>query len=334
MTPLLPQPILFFRSSSPDLADDVEMLQTDVMRFFAILCLCLTAIFALVKALPMAPPDAAPTIVEPADLKTEAELLQKKVAALKENLSEMQTRVSTARADAERASALAVNAAKTEEAVLARVVAAKEELEKVSQTLDDTRHEIEVRESSLVRIAEDIAGKRRLQGELQRQIENETQTLATIRLKIGRIQANLDQKVTIDRKIPQKPPEKETASEPVQKGFTLRFASDDALETLIADGNVKFYALAGKKAWRLMLSGGKPVYIETESPRQIYEMETLTVPADYVSVFRRQIAAFGRDTTTWGVTLPARTTVSINDLVKGRKGGDLIITAGGGVNLN
>ena len=65
MNPLHPQPILSFWSS-PDPSDDVEMLQTDVMRFFAILCLCLTAIFALVKALPVAPPDAAPTIVEPA----------------------------------------------------------------------------------------------------------------------------------------------------------------------------------------------------------------------------------------------------------------------------
>ena len=37
------------------LSNEVEVLQTDVMRFFAILCLCLMAIFALVKTLPMAP---------------------------------------------------------------------------------------------------------------------------------------------------------------------------------------------------------------------------------------------------------------------------------------
>jgi uncharacterized protein YlxW (UPF0749 family) len=333
MTPLHPHPIYFSRSG-PDLADDVEMLQTDVMRFFAILCLCLTAIFALVKALPIAPPAAAPTIVEPADLEAEAESLQKKVAALKENLNEMQTRVTAARADAERASSVAVKAARTEQTVLARVVTAREALEKVSQTLGDTRREIEVRESKLVKIADDIAGKRRLQGELQNKIENETRTLAEIRAKIGRMQATLDRKVPADQSILKKPPEKEVAPEPEQKGFTLRFASDEALETLIAGGNVKFYAFAGKKAWRLTLSGGKPVYSETESPRQIYEMETLTVPADYVSVFRRQIAVFGRDTTTWGVTLPTRTTASINSLVKGRKGGDLVITAAGEVDLN
>jgi uncharacterized protein YlxW (UPF0749 family) len=333
MTPLHPYPIYFSRSG-PDLADDVEMLQTDVMRFFAILCLCLTAIFALVKALPIAPPAAAPTIVEPADLKAEAESLQKKVAALKENLNEMQSRVTAARADAERASSVAVKAAKTEQTVLARVVTAKEALEKVSLTLGDTRREIEVRESKLAKIADDIGGKRRLQGELQSKIENETRTLAEIRAKVGRMQATLDRKIPVDQTILKKPPAKEVASERGQKGFTLRFASDEVLETLIAGGNVKFYAFAGKKAWRLTLSGGKPVYTATESPRQIYEMETLTVPADYVSVFRRQVAVFGRDTTTWGVTLPMPTTASINSLVKGRKGGDLIITADGEVDLN
>jgi hypothetical protein len=62
-------------------------------------------------------------------------------------------------------------------------------------------------------------------------------------------------------------------------------------------------------------------------------METPTVPTDYVAVFQRQIAAFGRRTLTWGVTLPGRTTDTINLMVGGRKGGDLIIAADGQVKL-
>ncbi len=333
MNPLHPPPI-FFSRSSPDLFDDVEMLQTDVMRFFAILCLCLTAIFALVKALPIAPPVATPTLVEPLNLKAEAESLQKKVAILKEKLSEMQTRVQAATAAAEHASAQAVRAAKTEEAVLARVARAKQELATVSQTLADTRREIEGRESKLARIVEDIASKRRFQAALKSQIENETQNLEKIRAKIGRVQKKLDQNFQDNQKISQNPSGEEPLPEPAPKGFTLRFASDDALETLIFGGSVKFYAFAAPKAWRLTLSAGKPVYIATEFPRQIYEMETLTVPADFAAAFQRQVAAFGRGTLTWGVTLPGRTTDSINLLAKGRKGGDLVITADGEVNLN
>ena len=145
-------PSIFFSRSSPDLFDDVEMLQTDVMRFFAILCLCLTAIFALVKALPVAPPDTAPTIVEPADLKAEAASLQEKVAALKAQLVETKNRTQAATAAAENAAAQADRAAKSEEAVLVRVAKAKQELEKVSQSLGDTRREIKIRENTICAI--------------------------------------------------------------------------------------------------------------------------------------------------------------------------------------
>ena len=324
---------MFFFQSDPSLFDDAELLQTDVMRFFAILCLCLMAIFALVKTLPMAPPDTGPAIVEPADLKAEAKLLQKKIAALKEKLEEMQSRILAATAAAEHASAQAIKAAKTEEAVRDQVAKVKQELEKASQTLGDTRREIGVRESNLVLILEDIADKRRVRAELKTQIENENRGLEKIRDKIEQVQVKLDQNHQPDQKPIKKPLGVTPPPEPAQEGFTLRFASDEALATLISDGKVSFYAIAGKNAWRLKLSGGRPVYIAAEFPRKIYEMETPTVPVDYAAFFQRQIAAFGRRTLTWGVTLPAQTTDSINLMVKGRKGGDLIITADGQVKL-
>jgi FtsZ-binding cell division protein ZapB len=325
---------MFFFPSNTNLFDDAEMLQTDVMRFFAILCLCLMAIFALVKTLPMAPPDTGPAIVEPADLKAEVKVLQMKLIALKEKLEEMQAKIQAATAAAERASVQASKAAKTEEAFRDRVAKVKLELEKASQTLGVTRREIGMRENKLVQILEDIADKRRVRAELKTQIENETQGLTKIREKIERVQEKLDQNHQPDQKPVKKPSGAAPPPEPAQKGFTLRFASDEALEKLISDGKVNFYAIAGKNAWRLKLSGGRPGYIAAEFPRQIYEMETPTVPIDYAVVFQRQIAVFGRHTLTWGVTLPGRTTDTINLMVKGRKGGDLIITADGEVKLN
>ncbi len=333
MNPLHPPPMFFFQGN-PSLSDDAEMLQTDVMRFFAILCLCLMAIFALVKTLPMAPPENGPAIAEPADQKAETKLLQKKIAALKEKLDEMQTRVQAATVAAEHASVQAIKAAKTEEAVRDRVAKVKQELEKASQTLGDIRREIEMREFKLEQILADIADKRRVRTGLKTQIENETQGLTKILEKMEQVQEKLDQNRKANQTPVKKPPAVTPPPEPVQKGFTLRFASDDALEKLISDGKVNFYAIAGKNAWRLGLSDGNPVYIAVEFPRQIYEMETPTVPIDYAAVFQRQIAVFGRRTLTWGVTLPERTTDSINLMVKDRKGGDLIITSNGEVKLN
>jgi Skp family chaperone for outer membrane proteins len=333
MNPLQPSRMFFFPSNT-NLFDDAEMLQTDVMRFFAILCLCLMAIFALVKTLPMAPPDTGPAIVEPADLKAEVKVLQMKLIALKEKLEEMQAKIQAARTAAEHALVQAITAAKTEEAVRDRVAKVKLELGKASQTLGVTRREIGMRENKLVQILEDIADKRRVRAELKTQIENETQGLTKIREKIERVQEKLDQNHQPDQKPVKKPSGAAPPPESAQKGFTLRFASDEALEKLISDGKVNFYAIAGKNAWRLRLSGGRPGYIAAEFPRQIYEMETPTVPLDYAEVFQRQIAVFGRHTLTWGVTLPGRTTDTINLMVKGRKGGDLIITADGEVKLN
>ncbi len=329
----LHQSTMFYFQDTPILLDDAEMLQTDVMRFFAILCLCLMAVFALVKTLPMAPPDTGPAIVEPADHKTEATLLQKKIAALKEMLDELQSRVQAATVAAEQASDQTAKAAKTEKAVRDRVAKTKQELEKASQTLGDTRREIELREFNLVQILEDIADKRQVQAGLQAQIENETQSLTKIRVKLEGVRKKLGRDHPQSQERVRKPPGVISPPEPAPKGFTLRFTSDEVLEKLISDGTVNFYAIAGKNAWRLKLSGGRPVYIAAEFPRQIYEMETPTVPIDYVAVFQRQIAAFGRHTLTWGVTLPGGMTASINQMVRDPKGGHLIITANGRVKL-
>jgi len=270
MNSIQPHPMLSLQSS-PDLSNDVEMLQTDVMRFFAILCLCLMAIFALVKALPMAPPADRPTIAEPTDLKAEAQSLQIQIATLKKKLAEL------------------VNAIDT---------------------------------------------KQQIQSKLKSQINDESQNLEKIQATLDRANQKVSQSHPRNQSIPAKPPEAEIPKKSAKDGYILRFASDTALQTLISTGQVNFYAVAGKKTWRLRFTGGQPGYISAINPPQIYEMETATVPIDYALAFERQVAAFGRSAMTWGVTLPDETTASINRLIKGQKGGDLVIMPDGEVTLN
>jgi len=310
------------------------MLQTDVMRFFAILCLCLMAIFALVKALPIAPPVDRPTIAEPADLKAEVKSLQIQIAALKTKIAETQTQLQKATAAAEQSSTQVTQAEEAEQAALARVVKARQELKKVSQSLSQIRHEIQIREKKLAKIMKDIVEKRRVRAALINQINKETQSLTKIQAALDQAKEKMAHSLQQYQESKNKPLEVTTSPEPVKKGFSLRFASDAALETLIARGQVDFYAIAGKKAWQLKLPGGRPVYISTKFPREIYEMETPTVPIDYASAFQKQVAVFGRRTVTWGVILPAQTISSINQLIKGREGGDLVIMADGEVSLN
>ena len=298
MNPLIPSPE-FSLHRSATLSNDVEMLQTDVMRFFAILSLCLMAIFALVKALPMAPPADQPMIAQPADLRAGVQSLQKQIAMLKEKLAETQAQVRAASAAAQQSSSQAGMAARDEQEVLNRLLKTQQELQKASQSLSKTRAELKIREA-----------------------------------KLDKTKEKLNQRLQQNQQPEKKLSDAQPRPQPTRKGFTLRFASDAALQKLIFLGKVNFYALTGIKAWQLHLTGGQPVFSPAKFPREIYEMETSTVPIDYAEAFHRQVAAFGRGSVTWGVTLPAQTTASINRLIAGRDGADLLIMPDGEVILN
>jgi septal ring factor EnvC (AmiA/AmiB activator) len=333
MNPLLSSPTFDFHRGS-SLSNDVEMLQTDVMRFFAILCLCLMAIFALVKALPMSPPPDQPTLVKPSDLKAEAAALQREIVALKEKLEQTQAQLNSATAAVKKSQARAAGAAAVERETQTRLSRVRRELAAVSRTLKEARTEINARENTLAGIMKDISDKRRIQSELKAQIKEETRNFQKIQQALDAASAKLDRTVQAKQPLPRKKPPEPVPSKPVRKGFTLRFASDSALETLISRQKVHFFALAGKKAWKLNMTRGRPVYVAVKNPSKIYEMEKATVPADYVTGFSRQVAAFGSGKITWGVTLPGQTAVAINRLIKDREGGDLVIMPDGEVILN
>jgi hypothetical protein len=332
MNPLISSPPYLFQRSS-NLPTDVEMLQTDVMRFFAILCLCLMAIFALVKALPISPPTDRPTISEPADLKAEAASLQKEISVLKEKLTQTQSQLTAATAAVKKSAAQAAGAVAIKQKTISRLAKARKELATVAQSLKKFQNEIKEREATLATIVSDIDDKRRIRSELKDQINTETLNLKKIKAALAQFTDKLQQSSQQKQQIPDKPAPPQ-APPPTRKGFTLRFASDTALERLITQKKVHFFALAGKKAWQLKMAHQGLVYIGVKIPAKIYEMETATVPAKYTASFSRQIAAFGRDRVTWGVTLPDQTAASINRLIKDREGGDLVIMPDGEVILN
>jgi hypothetical protein len=321
-------------NSSTTLSNDVEMLQTDVMRFFAILCLCLMAIFALVKALPMSPPADRPLITEPSDLKADAQSLQLQISILKRKLAESRTQAQMASAAAEQASMQAQKAAEDENKIISRLVHRQGELKAVNHSLDQARQKIKLSESKLAGIVNDIDKKQQISSALKSQINNETNNLKKIQTDLDRANEQMNESQTENLKTSEVLSEPGSPEESDREGFILRFASDKALQALIAREKVKFYAAAGNKAWQLRLTGGRPGYIASSNPPQLYEMQTATVPPDFMAAFQQQVAAFGSATVTWGVTLPAQTSASIKRLIKGQKGGDLVIMPDGEVVLN
>jgi hypothetical protein len=316
------------------MSNDVEMLQTDVMRFFAILCLCLMAIFTLVKALPMSPPAGRPTISEPADIKAEAQSLQLQIATLRRKLAESRTQVQMASIAAEQAAIQAKKAAEDEKFIISRLEQRQQELKAANRSLNRTRQKLRRSELKLAGLISDIDKKQQISSALKSRIKHETKNLQKIQIDLDRANANVSERQAEKTDTSIKPPEPDTPRASAREGFVLKFASDNALQTLIAGKRVNFFALTGTKAWKLRLTGGRPGYIASSNPGQIYEMEPATVPTAYRVAFQQQVAAFGRSAVTWGVTLPIQTTASINRLVKGQKPGDLVIMPDGKVDLN
>lgn len=321
-------------SRKPALSNDVEMLQTDVMRFFAILCLCLMAIFTLVKALPMSPPADQPTISEPTDIKADAQSLQLLIATLNRKLAESRTRFQMASAAAEQAVIQAKKAAEDEKSIISRLEQRQQELKAANQSLNRTRQKLELSELKLAGLVNDIDKKQQISSALKSQIKQESKNLQKIRTALDRANEKISERQAnkIDTSIASSEPDTPPAS--AREDFVLRFESDNALQTLIAGKRVNFYALTGAKAWQLRLTGGRPGYIASGNPGRIYEMESVTVPTAYRDAFRQQVAAFGRSAVTWGVTLPGETTASINRFINDQKGGDLVIMSNGKVDLN
>jgi hypothetical protein len=310
------------------------MLQTDVMRFFAILCLCLMAIFALVKALPMSPPDDRPTISEPADIHSDAQSLQLHIATLKRKLAVSRTQAQAAAASAEQATIQIKKAAEYEKRIISRLEQRQLELKAVNRSLDQTRQKLKLSELKLADLVYDIGKQQQIRSDLKSQIDKETKNLKKIKIALDRANKKIFGSQATKPDTPLTSAKPDAPREPAREGFVLRFASDNALQTLIAGKSVNFYALTGKKAWQLRLTRERPAYTASSSPGRIYEMESATVPAAFRGAFQQQVAAFGRSAVTWGVTLPAQTTAAINRLMKGKTGGDLVIMPDGEVVLN
>jgi hypothetical protein len=304
------------------------------MRFFAILCLCLMAIFALVKTLPMAPGAGRRPPAKPENPKADAAAVKKQITALKATLGQLKVQARTAAADAVKSSREAAEAQKNEQETLTRLAKARQEFEDLSESLQKSRETLKIREMRLTEIGTELDNKHRIRSNLQAQIEIETRHLADLKAKQAPDRAKLNRPPAEHEPAVKAPAEKELSPQPVRQGFTLRFASDAALQQLIDSRKVDLYALAGKNAWQLNLKNGQPVYSPSRFPRQIYEMQTPTVPVEYSGAFHRQVAGFGGTAVTWGVTLPPQTALSIKRLINDRDGGDLIITADGKVVLN
>jgi hypothetical protein len=220
-------------------------LQTDVMRFMAILSLCLVAIFALVQSIPLAPVKPVPTPpIDSQQLPVEEEPSPPPV-----------------------------------EIKLTRPAPAK----------------VVVKEETIV---------------VQRPRARPTPQSAP-------------------KVLPQTPP---VESQPVEKGFTLRFETDLALTRLVEKNSVGLYVITAGKSVRMSIDNNDMSFWPASLPGQFHEMDVATVPDRVTAAYRRNHGNQSADRK-WGVTLPSGMSQQLNQYLAEHEGGSLIISAAGDLRL-
>ena len=119
-------------------------------------------------------------------------------------------------------------------------------------------------------------------------------------------------------------------STPDRRGFTLRFGSDAAMLRLASRGEAGVFLIDGGQAWQLGFGDAGAQFVQAPAPAQFHAIAADTVP-------RLLREAATRDTpgadAVWGVTLPERTVRELADLLRAHDHGDLIIDSRGRITL-
>ncbi len=117
-----------------------------------------------------------------------------------------------------------------------------------------------------------------------------------------------------------------------QRGFTLRFESDDALTRLVARNVVSLYAIGQEKVQRMNIDSGSISFWAASPPGKIHEMDVATVPTSVLAAWRRSNGAELAEIE-WGVTIPQSMSRQLNRYLTEQSGGSLVISASGALRL-
>lgn len=308
---------------------DTEALQTDVMRFMAIIGLCLMAVFALVQGIPV---QEKGKTVHPA----QAARLREEVRVLQLSVQELQLELQGLKAGMQRTQQQLATAEQTLDQVTSRARLARSERDRLLSQVEDLENQLERKQHELAAISQSAMHKEQDLAALQGSLSGVRASLEHNRSKLAALKRETqpsapDSPVAV-------PPDPEPVSPartwPEKQGFTLRFVSDGALDDLVAAGSVSLYAMAESRAWRLSLVAGRAVAVREPTPGWFHEMSSMTVPEQYIQGLANSPEVPDRPEIVWGVQLPATTREAIASLMQGRQGGELVIRADGRVELS
>ncbi len=273
---------------------DVEALQTDVMRFLSIIALCLLAVFAAVSSEP------------PAAVKAMAEVQQAMIESLQAKLESVEQKYEVAETESNR------------------------QIEALQQKLQEPP-----------KIDAELLGKLNQKSELQTQhieslmghLDKSEAQKTKLQQQIEILQQQLDELTPEPVQFPveeitQPAPEVEDTTpvaEPVEteQGFTLGFASDQALLALVRGGRVQLFADVLGQVWHL--SKGMRNFTEVSAVEQFYQLNS--VPQKLLNLARRKISSSAE--ISWGVSFDASIRADLQQLMSEYQSGNIVVQQSG-----
>lgn len=337
-------------------SNEAEALQTDIMRFFAIICLCLMIVFALVQSLPVSRTENKPQMLDKALLEQQISNLEQKARELNQSLAALETQVAARQksleentkvlnASLDRVEALnrvakeKAQALKEKQQLLSAVGAliheAKAQEEKFRVLASKAREELVQKQADLDRTSQMVARGRDRLNAMEKNLAETQQAVADMEQRRPAPAPAATRSKPAETSEPVTPESKPFPVQTEKEGFSLGFKSNQDLMYLLKQGKkVRFYMLSGDKAWVLSVSPlGSVSFVSANTPGKIYKMVRSTVPEKIILAGRQVVAAFKKSEVTYGVTLTPGITAQFERLMRGRKGGDLVISSQGKVSL-
>jgi len=139
--------------------------------------------------------------------------------------------------------------------------------------------------------------------------------------------------VEVSPPVPSVPSAQAASQAPAEEGFTLRFASDLALTRLVVRNAVGLYAINPGQSLRMSMNRGTYTFWPASVPNQYHEMEPGTVPASVVAALRRSGSLGLAPDVKWGVTLPNAMSRQLDQYLADYAAGALVIGEDGELRL-
>jgi hypothetical protein len=311
-----------YNATAGNTGNDTDALQTDVMRFMSILGLCLMAVFALVQSIPLQETVSLRQEPERDKLPQDIASRQERARLLQSELNQLTAQKTAAQQALSSAQAQLTQVVDQTMLAHSKQHHLKAELEVLRDQLAQGRNKLARIQQAAQRQAQPLRKLQPEPGEEHKKPDDTSQRTTILKQQ----QASSPPAPASEQRPPPVPV-------PVKNGFTLRFASDEALERQLKTGAVSLYAMADKQAWRLSLGHGSPAFSPDTFPKWFHEMASSTVPVRYLQALEKSLNPSARPSIVWGVQLPPVTKRGIASLTRDRQGGNLVIAADGKVTL-